>query len=133
MPLVARLVLGKYWRQANAQQQQAYVQLFEQLVIKTMATQLSNYGGETFEIVASRDAGERDTVVSTRILRPSGAAPFNVDWRVREDSGRFLIVDIVAEGISMVVSQRSEVTEIVSQRGIDGLIAAMRERLESPA
>lgn len=132
LPLVARLVLGRHWRSATPAQQQEYVALFEALVVKTMADRLSNYGGERFTILDSRTVDERDTVVSTRISRPGGA-PVNVDWRIRETDGRFAIVDVVAEGVSMVVTQRSEVAEIVSSRGIDGLLATMRERLARPA
>lgn len=133
MPLVARLVMGKYWREASEAQRKSYVELFQALVIKTMADRLNNYGGETFEVTGSRSAGDLDTVVSTRILRPGGQPPIAVDWRVREAGKGHAIIDIVAEGVSMVVTQRSELTEIVSQQGIDGLLAEMRRRLDRPA
>jgi phospholipid transport system substrate-binding protein len=133
LPVVARLVLGRHWREASEAQRVAYVELFQALVIKTMADRLSTYGGETFEITGARPADDRDSIVSTRILRPTGTPPLAVDWRVRDAEGRLAIVDIVAEGISMVVTQRSEVNEIVSRQGIDGLLSTMRERLQRPA
>ena len=133
LPFVARLVLGRYWRDATAAQRQAYTRLFVALVVKTMAERLSTYGGETFTISDTRAAGAQDSVVSTLILRPSGAAPIRVEWRVRERDGGFAVIDIVAEGISMVVTHRSEVNEIIARRGIDGLLATMRERLAEPA
>jgi len=52
---------------------------------------------------------------------------------VRNLDGRYSIIDIVAEGVSMVVTQRSEVASVVSQKGMDGLIRTMRERLEGRA
>jgi phospholipid transport system substrate-binding protein len=132
LPLVARLVLGRHWREASEPQRQRYTQLFQSLVIKTMAQRLSAYGGETFKIIGARETEGRDSVVSTRIFRPSGP-PIDVDWRVRESVGSFAVVDVVAEGISMVITQRSEVNEIVGRRGIAGLLMVMQERLDRPA
>jgi phospholipid transport system substrate-binding protein len=99
-----------------------------------MADRLNTYSGETFEITGSKPIDDRDTVVNTRIVRPAAdAAPIAVDWRVRDNDGRLSIIDIVAEGVSMVVTQRSEVGSVVSQKGMDGLIATMKQRLQRPA
>lgn len=131
MELVSRLVAGRYWRTMNAEQQNQYVGLFRQLAIKTMADGLSNYTGQTFEISGARAADERDTVVQTLIHQPNGGQPYHVDWRVRSVNGSYTIVDIVAEGVSMVVTQRNEVNSIAGNQGIDGLLAEMRRRLQS--
>jgi phospholipid transport system substrate-binding protein len=134
LDLVGRLVLGQYWRRATEAQRAEYTKLFKELVVKSMADRLNTYGGETFEITSAKPIDQRDTVVSTKIFRPaSGSQPIAVDWRVRNLDGRYSIIDIVAEGVSMVVTQRSEVASVVSQKGMDGLIQTMRERLEGRA
>lgn len=134
LELVSRLVLGQYWRSATDAQRAEYSKLFRELVVKTMADRLNTYGGETFEITNATPIDDRDTVVATKIFRPgSGGQPIAVDWRVRRVDGHFSIIDIVAEGVSMVVTQRSEVGSVVSQKGMDGLIQAMRDRLEGRA
>lgn len=128
--LVARLVLGRYWREASEAQRREFVTLFRQLLLKTMADRLDTYGGETYEILSAQAVDDRDTMVATRIRRP-GAEPIAVDWRVRDQGGRLVLIDIVAEGVSMVVTHRSEAAEIAGRSGIDGLLAEMRRRLES--
>ncbi len=128
LTLVARLVLGRYWREASEAQRKEYVALFRALILKTMADRLDSYGGETYEIVGTQPVDERDTMVSTRIARPGGT-PIAVDWRIRNESGRLVLIDIVAEGVSMVVTQRSEVAEIAARAGLDGLLEEMRRRL----
>jgi phospholipid transport system substrate-binding protein len=128
LTLVARLVLGRYWREASEAQRKEYVALFRALILKTMADRLDSYGGETYEIVGTQPVDERDTMVSTRIARPGGT-PIAVDWRIRNESGRLVLIDIVAEGGSMVVTQRSEVAEIAARAGLDGLLEEMRRRL----
>lgn len=128
LDLVARLVLGRHWRTASEEERKQYVDLFRRLLMNTMAERLGDYGGETFEIVGSNELNERDTQVETRIVRPSGGQPLKVDWRVRQSDGKIAIIDLVAEGVSLVVSQRNEVGSIVDREGMSGLIEAMRER-----
>jgi phospholipid transport system substrate-binding protein len=128
LDLVARLVLGRHWRSASEQQRKDYLALFRQILTNTLADRLNDYNGQTFELAGSAALSERDTAVQTRIIRVGGAPPLSVDWRVRETEGDFAIIDVVAEGVSLVVSQRNEVASIIERRGLDGLIETMRER-----
>lgn len=129
LDLVGRLVLGRSWRSASDTQREEYLRLFHGLVMQTMAERFSWYTGETFEIVGATPVDDRDTMVSTRILRPDGKPPILVDWRVRQSERGYLLIDIVAEGVSLVVTQRSEASEIINRNGIDGLLQEMRARL----
>ena len=50
---------------------------------------------------------------------------------LRRKDGRWYVIDVVIEGVSMVVSQRSEFATVINQRGgIDGLIENLRTRIE---
>jgi phospholipid transport system substrate-binding protein len=129
LALVGRLVMGRYWREASQAQKADYLKLFTALVMQTMAERFSWYTGETFEITDAKPVDERDTMVSTRIIRPSGKPPILVDWRVRKSEQGYLLIDIVAEGVSLVVTQRSEAADIAGRSGIDGLLKEMRDRL----
>jgi phospholipid transport system substrate-binding protein len=128
LDLVARLVLGRHWRSASPEEQREYVELFRQILMNTMAERIGDYNGQTFEIVGSTPLNERDTAVQTRIIRTNGAPPLKVDWRIRQSDGTFAIIDVIAEGVSLVVSQRNEVSSVVERQGMGGLIEAMRER-----
>lgn len=129
--LISRLVLGRYWKTASDAERDDYVQLFHELLMKTLAARLGDYNGQTFEIVGSQQVSKVDSTVATKIIRVAGKPPLNVDWRVRDKDGNFAIIDVVAEGVSLVVSQRNEVGSIVERDGMPGLIAAMRERRDA--
>jgi phospholipid transport system substrate-binding protein len=128
LDLVARLVLGRHWRTATDAERAEYIELFRQILMNTLAARLGDYNGQTFEVLGSTGLNERDTAVQTQIIRVGGAPPLQVDWRVRESDGGYAIIDVVAEGVSLVVSQRNEVGSIVERDGMPGLIEAMRER-----
>ena len=128
-PGIARFVLGRYWRSASEQEQQEFLKLFEDYVIFVYGTRLSNFNGETFKVRGSR-ADESGTVVSTDIISPGGEAPIKVDWRLVTDKGAFKINDVIIEGISMLVTQRSEFASVIQRHGgqVGGLLELMRER-----
>ena len=90
---IGRFVLGRHWRAASDPQRAAYLDLFSQFVVKTYASRLQGYSGESFAIVSERVAGIKDSVVRTRIGRPGGGAAIDADWRVRKYHDSYRIVD----------------------------------------
>jgi phospholipid transport system substrate-binding protein len=128
-PGIARFVLGRYWRSASEEEQQEYLKLFENYVVFVYGTRLSNFNGETFKVRGSR-TDESGTVVSTDIISPGGEPPIKIDWRLVADKGAFKINDVIIEGISMMVTQRSEFASVIQRHGgqVGGLLSLMRER-----
>ncbi len=131
LDLVARLVLGRYWRTASDEERQEYVKLFHELLMKTLASRLGDYNGQTFQVTGSQQVSDTDSVVTTKIIRVGDGPPLKVDWRVRDEGGKFALIDVVAEGVSLVVSQRNEVGSIVERQGMQGLLKTMRKRRDA--
>jgi phospholipid transport system substrate-binding protein len=139
LTLLGRLVLGRYWRQANPRQRSEYLQLFRHYMLQTFVQRLRQYVGsdlsyaaERFQIIASRPVGERDVLVQSRVAPPS-AQPLRVDWRLRERPGEPVIIDLIVEGISLLVTQRSEFAAVLERSGVDGLLTELRARVTQPA
>ena len=67
--------------------------------------------------------------VTSRILRPTGE-PIRIDWRLLRRGESWRIVDVVVEGMSMVLSQRSEYAAVIKGDGgkIEGLLVKLREK-----
>jgi phospholipid transport system substrate-binding protein len=131
-PGIARFVLGRYWRSASEQEQQEFLRLFEDYVVFVYGTRLSNFGAETLKIRGSR-TDESGTIVSTDIVSPNGDAPIKLDWRLITDHGSFKINDVIIEGISMLVTQRSEFASVIQRHDgqVGELLVMMRERTKT--
>lgn len=131
---IGRFVLGRYWKVATEEERQEYLKLFEELVVHTYADRFSEYSGEKFAIGKVQRDAERPnyaTVFST-IYRPNGQV-VRVDWRARqEDDQSWRVVDIVIEGVSMSVIQRSEFASVIESKGgtVKGLIDTLREKVQ---
>ena len=126
VPLITRLVVGRYWRKANDAQKQAFSTVFEQHIIKVYTSQLGVYRDERVEVrnVAART--DKDTIVGTEVMR-NADPPLRIDWLVRESDGQYRIIDVAAEGVSMMTTKRSEFSSVIARDGMDGLI----EQLEA--
>jgi phospholipid transport system substrate-binding protein len=131
-PGIARFVLGRYWKNASEQEQQEFLKLFEDYVVYVYGIRLSSFNGETFKVRGSR-ADNSGVIVSTDIISPGGEAPIKIDWRLVTDNGAFKINDVIIEGISMMVTQRSEFASVIQRHGgqMSGLLSLMREKTKT--
>ena len=129
VPAIARFVLGRYWRIATEAEQQEFVRLFEGYIALAYANRLAEYSGETLKVVGSRPDGDA-SLVTSEIIRPNGAPPAKVDWRVTRADGAYKITDVVVEGVSMAVTQRSEFASVIQRNGgkVEGLLAMLRQK-----
>ncbi|MEN0075599.1 MAG: ABC transporter substrate-binding protein [Paracraurococcus sp.] len=128
---VGRFILGRWWRQASPQQQQDYLKLFEETLIRNLSARFGEYQGVRFSLGRSQQRTEDDVLVNTIIERPN-SAPFALDWRVGEVNGQPKVVDVIAEGTSLRLTQRSEYSAVIQQNNgsVDALLAAMRRQIQ---
>ena len=129
MKKIGRFATGKYWRQMNNDQKQQYQDLFEEWILKTYSIRFGGYSGETVNVLRTIKAGATDVFVRTRI-DSSKRRSLKVDWRVRRINDKFKIIDVVVEGVSMLVTQKAEFGAVLRQRGVDGLITILRSQLD---
>jgi phospholipid transport system substrate-binding protein len=126
---VARFCLGRFWRQASADQQKRYVELFHQVLVTNITAKLGEYQGVRFTMNRSRSQDE-DEIVSTVVERPNNP-PTNVDWVITSPSSTPKIIDVIAEGTSLRLTQRSDYASFLAHNNsdIDTLINAMRQQV----
>ena len=124
---IGRAVLGKNWKKATDDQRKSYMELFPKYVAKLYAIQFSDYSGETFVVKGSKPTAD-GTVVNAEIGQPNGE-PIKLDFIVQSRGPGLKVTDVRVEGISLVVTKRSEFDSVVAQKGIDGLIQALRHKV----
>ena len=131
---IARFVLGRYWRTASEQEQREFVKLFEDYLVYVYTARLANFGAGSFNIRGSRSDGD-GVIVSTDVISAGSTSPIRIDWRLVNNNGVYKINDVIVEGISMAVTQRSEFAAILQRNGgqVRSLIALMREKTASAA
>ena len=128
---IAKFCLGRFWRTATPDQQKQYISLFHNVLVNNITGKLGEYQGVTFTVLQVQ-AREDTAIVATVVERP-GNPTSKVDWVVSDESGLPKVVDVIAEGTSLRLTQRSDYAAYLSRNGnnIQALIDAMKQQLAS--
>ncbi len=124
---IARLALGRHWKGLSGPEQAAFVQVFGEFVLRNYAMRLGGFTSEQLEVLSARPRGRRDVLVNTRVHQEGGPA-IRLAWRLRLLDGSPKIVDVVVEGVSMVLNQRKEFDAVLARSGMPGLMEMLRAR-----
>ena len=127
--VIARFCLGRFWNSATPAQRQKYEAVFHRVMLNSIDDHLGEYQGVSFVINGSRPQGD-NAVVESVITRPN-KEPANVGWVVSTGSGAPKVIDVIAEGASMRIQQRSDYASYLNQNGnnIDALVAALERKV----
>jgi phospholipid transport system substrate-binding protein len=126
---IGRFCLGRYWKQATPEQQKQYLALFHEVLVTNITSKLGEYKGVTFTMGHSKPQDE-EAVVSTTVIRPNNP-PTAVDWIIASPSSAPKIVDVVAEGTSLRLTQRQDYASYLTHNNgnVGALIAAMKNQV----
>lgn len=128
---MSKLVVARRWRSFTAEQKKTFVVEFRNLLAARYGRKLDSYGKEDVAVEEARQDAGGDVTVRTRILRP-GADEVSVDYRLRNEGGRWRAIDVVIEGVSLVFSYRGQFQDILAAKGPDGLIERVRQKNVGP-
>ena len=123
---MAHLVLARNWSKLTPEQQKEFVQEFRRHLSVTYGKNIENYRNETIEITADREEARGDWTVKTKILRSGD--DILVDYRLRKIDGQWKIIDVVIERVSLVANFRSQLQDVVANKGADEMLRMLREK-----
>lgn len=131
IPPIARFVLGRYWRAATERQREAYVAAYSDYILNAYTAKIGGGGAALgrLDVIRIEAHGTKDFLVHSVVAR-AGNKPMRVIWRVRRRDGRYRIIDLIMEGVSMVQTQRQEFVSMIRASGgdVDKLIAELKQR-----
>ena len=130
VPSISRFVLGKYWKQASTDQKKKFIKTFRNYIVKTYSLRFGEYSGEQLELLNTENESNPKIFLVHTALQRQDAPIIKVDWRIGKKKDRFVILDIIIEGISLAVTQRSEFVSVIDQNegNIDKLISLLKEK-----
>lgn len=129
LDVIGKFMLGETRKSMSDEQTERYEAIFPNYITKLYAEQFKEIVGKPLEVVEAKEFGARDVIVRTKFDRKDGG-PIMVDWRVRElRSGDRKAIDIIVQGVSIMLVKREEFSSFVAANGVDALM----DRLESEA
>jgi phospholipid transport system substrate-binding protein len=123
-----RQAIGPRWASLPSDQQAALADAFRKFTIASYVANFDSYSGERFEVEPTVRVAGGDRIVATRIASASGKV-HALDYLMRQESGGWKVVDVLAEGsISRVAAQRSEMRSVLADSGGAGLVVNLRQK-----
>lgn len=133
---MAEYTLGRNRRMIPDDKIAEFIKIYSQFVVKVYADLSSNYNGEKAVLKNVKQIDDDMFIVNMEIVRPSGQQPVKIDYLIHKiENGTktpYRIGDIITEGISILNSQQSEFNSVISSRGIDALIAELKQKIKKP-
>jgi len=128
-----RLAVGRSWREASAEQKKQLTGEFRRMLLRTYSNAISAYQGQQMKVLPLHmKAGETDVAVRNQYIKP-GQKPVQVDYQMHKVGNDWKIYDIIVEGVSLVLTYRSEFDQVVKESGVDGLIKRIAAKNEPAA
>ncbi|MBT4488037.1 MAG: ABC transporter substrate-binding protein [Rhodospirillaceae bacterium] len=131
LPAVSRFVLGRYWRRASELERDEFTQLFEDYVVAIYGRRLGHHVGAELRVIGHRSDGENGAIVHSEIA-PGKGSVIKLDWRLRQRINGWRVVDIMVEGVSLALAQRSEFATVIRSNGgqVSGLLEKLRKKTQ---
>ena len=130
LPYMAQTALGTHWAKATPEQQARFVKATETAEAKAYAERFGQYAGQTLAIGKTTSRPNGAFIVDSRLNQANGQ-PIKLEWEVRQLPTGLRITDVKIEGVSMVMTRRSDFNSYIQQNG--GKVQPLIDELESRA
>ena len=123
---MAKLSLGTHWRERSPAERQEFVKLFKTLLENSYSGKIESYNNE--KITYQKEAVEGDDAVVKSKVVTAKREEFALEYRLKKDGGKWMVYDVVIEGVSLVANYRSQFNRIVRSEGYDALVKKLRDK-----
>jgi len=130
LPYMAQTALGTHWAKATPEQQARFVKATVTAEAKAYSERFGQYAGQTLAVGKTTARPNGVWVVDSR-LNQSNGQPIKLEWEVRQGALGLRITDVKIEGVSMVMTRRSDFNSYIQQNG--GKVQPLIDELESRA
>jgi phospholipid transport system substrate-binding protein len=125
---MAKRSLGKHWNVRTAAEKKQFAELFATLLENSYAAKIESYNNEKIvyikEIVEDEYAEVKSKVVT------AARDEFTLDYRLFKQNGKWMVYDVIIEGVSLVSNYRSQFNKIITNSGYDKLVQKLQSKSE---
>jgi phospholipid transport system substrate-binding protein len=115
--------LGVHWQELAPGDRERFVRLFSDLLDRAYFEKIDSYNGEKVTYLAPKVERDQATV-PTRVITEKGTE-IPVEYRMRQNGGRWQVYDVVIEGVSLVSNYRAQFDRIIRTASVADLLKRM--------
>lgn len=125
---MAQRSLATNWKERTPAERKEFVALFQTLLENSYAGKIESYHNE--KIVYLKESVEGDHAeVKSKVIAPKGDE-YSLDYRLIKKAGKWVVYDVVIEGVSLVSNYRGQFNRIINNQGYPALVKKLRTKSE---
>lgn len=118
---VSKFTFGKYWRQATDEQKVRFKKLYRQYFINKYGSKFEGYAGENLKVDEVFELRKDNYIAQCKFITKQ-RQEIDIDFRISWKNGRYYILDVIGEGVSLIMTHKTDFNAIMSQKGIEGFL-----------
>ncbi len=127
---IARLTVGRYWRDLSEEEKKLFVDKFSSVVVSRYASMFKKYKGEYFEFVSEENLQRGNVILISDLYWGNGVDSTRFNYVLRQFENNWQIVNILVKGVSDLALKRAEFTSIIEKEGFESLLVKLTEKVE---
>jgi len=128
---VANYTLGEYRQKLSDSEKITFNKLFNDYFVKNVSSKLNDFADQDLKVIGSKRLNETNIVVNTKIFSKKDGQEIIVDWRIFFNNNKYLVRDIVVEGLSLARTQREEFASILVSKGFPELVKILENYIKN--
>ncbi len=126
---MAKRSLGKHWKDRSAGEKKQFAELFATLLENSYAGKIESYNNEKIIYIKEYMDDDDHAVVKSKVVT-AARDEFTLDYHLFKQEGKWMVYDVVIEGVSLVSNYRSQFNKIITANGYDKLVKKLQSKNE---
>lgn len=132
--LFSKLSLGKYWKSASTAQRKLFTASLRKTLTRSYGKALvllSEVDRVEFAPADTQSKGKKYKRIASKMIFTGGEKPISISYAVRKEDDKWLIFDLVIDGVSIVKQFRQNFNREISEKGLNALINRIQQQSSS--
>jgi phospholipid transport system substrate-binding protein len=120
----AKRALGRHWQPLAEKDRQEFTSLFSDLIERAYISKIERYSGERITYTGESIEGALASVRTRFVTKQGSEIP--IDYRMQQRGDRWLVYDVVVEGISLINNYRTQFDKIIQTSSYAELVRKLK-------
>ena len=127
---MSQWALGKEWSNISKQKQTLFALHFQQLLVNTYSTALSEFGNQSISVLKAKFGKKKNIAMVPTLIEQKNATPMQIVYMMMADSDGWKVVDMSISGVSLIRNYRATYASQIRNVGFDALMAKIIQKNE---
>jgi len=127
-PVIAKVILSRYWKDLSPQQQEDFIHLFNRQTVATYASRFDGFNNDVFRTISVKQLKKGRILVRTEIKSDS-ESPVKLDYLMHANNSQWLIIIVIADGVNDLSLKRAEYSTVIKDNGYEYLVTNIEKKI----